>query len=320
MAGTHRSTAELQADAAFASKGRMMDGSTATGPFHAGELRAQALAGGGASGGAIRDFMPEQHRDFFAGLPFLLLATVDNDGAPVAGIVSGPAGFVSSPDERNLHLHPGFAVQGPAVSLLRPGQPVGLLGIELHTRRRNRVNGVIASVGSDGLRVAVQQSFGNCPKYIHPRELHQVPAAVELEMPPASFSGLDQEAREQISAADTFFVATSSGATDGPHDGVDISHRGGPQGFIGVYGNTLTIPDFRGNRYFNTLGNMLLEPRAALLFVDFSNGDLLHLQGRAEILWIADGHAGGVEAERRWRFHAERGWRQHGALRWRQTE
>ncbi len=295
-----------------------MDGSTTAGPFHAGELRAQALAGGGASGGAIRDFMPEQHRDFFAGLPFLLLATVDSEGAPVAGVVSGPAGFVSSPDERRLHLHPGFTVQGPAASLLRPGQSIGLLGIELHTRRRNRANGVISSVDSGGLRIAVQQSFGNCPKYIHPRELHHVSAAAGTAMPTAAFSGLDEEARKQISAADTFFVATSSGAANGAHHGVDISHRGGPQGFIDIRGNTLTIPDFRGNRYFNTLGNMLLEPRAALLFVDFSNGDLLHLQGRTEILWNAADQAGGVEAERRWRFHTERGWRQSGALPWRQ--
>lgn len=293
-----------------------MDSSTATGPFHAGELRAQALAGGGASGGAIRDFMPEQHRDFFAALPFLFLATVDNEGAPVAGIVSGPAGFVSSPDDRSLRLHPGFAIQGPAVPLLLPGQPIGLLGIQLHTRRRNRANGVIAGIDGDGLRIAVRQSFGNCPKYIHPRELHHVPAAADPARSTVSFSGLDEAARKQISAADTFFVATSSGAADGPHHGVDISHRGGPQGFIDIRDNTLTIPDFRGNRYFNTLGNMLLEPRAALLFVDFSSGDLLHLQGRTEILWADDD----AEAERRWRFHTERGWRHNGALPWRQTE
>lgn len=293
-----------------------MDGSTAAGPFHAGELRAQALAGGGASGGAIRDFMPEQHRDFFAALPFLFLATVDNEGAPAAGIVSGPAGFVFSPDDRSLRLRSGFTVQGPVVPLLRPGQPIGLLGIELHTRRRNRANGVIADVDGDGLRIAVRQSFGNCPKYIHPRELRAAPAAGGPAMSTVSFSGLDEDAHKQISAADTFFVASSSGAADGPHHGVDISHRGGPPGFIDIRGNTLTIPDFRGNRYFNTLGNMLIEPRAALLFVDFSSGNLLHLQGRAEILWDADG----TEAERRWRFQTERLWRQKGALAWRQIE
>jgi predicted pyridoxine 5'-phosphate oxidase superfamily flavin-nucleotide-binding protein len=203
-------------------------------------------------------------------------------------------------------------VQGPSSLLLKPGQPVGLLGIEFHTRRRNRANGLIAAVDSQGLRIAVQQSFGNCPKYIQLRELHHVPAGTAPTAPAVSFSGLDAEARKQISAADTFFVATSSGA-------IDISHRGGPQGFVDIYGNTLTIPDFRGNRYFNTLGNILLEPRAALLFVDFSSGDLLHLQGRAEILWAAGDRFDSANAERRWRFHTAGGWRQHGALPLRQA-
>jgi len=297
----------------------MMDEPATSGPFHIGELRAQALAGGGASGGAIRDFMPQQHRDFFAALPFVLLTTVDNQGAPVAGVASGTAGFLSSPDDRSLHLHSASVVQGPSSLLLKPGQPVGLLGIEFHTRRRNRANGLIAAVDSQGLRIAVQQSFGNCPKYIQLRDLHHVPAGTPPTAPAVSFSGLDAEARKQISAADTFFVATSSGAIDSPHRGVDISHRGGPQGFIDIQGNTLTIPDFRGNRYFNTLGNMLLEPRAALLFVDFFSGDLLHLDGRAEILWAAGDRFDSANAERRWRFHTERGWRQHGALPLRQA-
>jgi uncharacterized protein len=293
----------------------MMDDATATGPFHAGELRAQALAGGGAPGGAIRNFMPEQHREFFASLRFILLATTDHDGAPVAGIASGRAGFMSSPDEHHLHLHAAAEVQGPTAALLRPGQSIGLLGIEFHTRRRNRANGVITAVDDKGIHISVRQSFGNCPKYIQVRELTDAPAARPHLEPATSFTGLDADARRQISAADTFFVATSSGATDDMRGGVDISHRGGPPSFIHIHGNTLSIPDFRGNRYFNTLGNMLLEPRAALLFIDFTSGDLLHLAGRCEIDWAPDGQAG---AERQWRFRVERGWRRRGALPLRQ--
>ena len=75
------------------------------------------------------------------------------------------------------------------------------------------------------------------------------------------------------------------------------------------------IPDFRGNRYFNTLGNLLGEPRAGLLFVDFESGDMLQLQGRAEIEW--DGETAAhffAGAERIWRFHVARGWRRRAAL------
>lgn len=32
-------------------------------------------------------------------------------------------------------------------------------------------------------------------------------------------------------------------------------------------------------------GNLLLDPEAGLLFIDFSTGDTLHLSGHAEVLW-----------------------------------
>jgi hypothetical protein len=80
----------------------------------------------------------------------------------------------------------------------------------------------------------------------------------------------------------------------------------------------LTIPDFRGNRYFNTLGNLLAEPRASLLFVDFDSGDLLQLQGTAEVEWNTTESAQFAGAERLWRFRVVRGWRRRAAvpLRW----
>jgi hypothetical protein len=134
-------------------------------------------------------------------------------------------------------------------------------------------------------------------------------------LPVTHLSGLDAAARTMIAAADTAFVA--SGA---PTAGFDISHRGGPPGFIAVAGNTLTVPDFAGNHYFNTMGNLLLDPRAALLFVDWSDGSVLHLQGEAEIVWTAP--PGRWEAERSWRFHVAEGWRRPGALplRWSRVE
>lgn len=297
-----------------------MDASTpsppASSPFHAGELRAQLLAGSAASGGAIRDFMPEQHRTFFAALRFLLLATTDDSGAPVAAVISGPQGFASSPDPRSLRLAFQPDPLDPVAGLLRPGRPVGLLGIDFGTRRRNRANGMITAAQSGALTVSLQQSFGNCPKYIQSRLLEEAPAAAASETAPQVFAGLDAEAQRQIAAADTFFVASSAG-TGG---GVDISHRGGPAGFVRIDGNTLSIPDFRGNAYFNTFGNLLQEARAALLFIDFANGSVLQLQGRAEILWDTKGMDGFAGAERWWRLRVDGGWRRHSALplRWQQ--
>lgn len=291
-----------------------MSAALADGPFHAGELRAQALAGFGAPGTAIRDFMPEQHRSFFAMLRFLLLATTDADDWPHATVLTGPEGFVGSPDPRRLRICAAPDPRDPTRALLRPDAAVGLLGIDFRTRRRNRANGILATTEGDVLEVAVKQSFGNCPKYIQVHELQDAETTGE-SAPTIAFGGLDREAREQVAAAATFFVATSSGQEAGGRGGIDISHRGGTPGFIDVSGNTLTIPDFSGNRYFNTLGNLLLEPRAALLFIDFAGGTLLHLQGRAEIDWNgANAAARFPGAERLWRFEVARGWRRRNAL------
>ncbi|HEX3758022.1 MAG TPA: pyridoxamine 5'-phosphate oxidase family protein, partial [Kofleriaceae bacterium] len=282
-------------------------------PFHPGELAAQQLAGGGTAGSAIRTFMPEQHRRFFAQLPFVAVASTDG-GGPVATLWTGRPGFVHSPDPRTLRLAVALDPADPASRAFAPGAPFGLLGIELPTRRRNRANGTIADVDAGGITVAIRQSFGNCPSYIHPRDATTAPAAAA---PAGRLHGLDRDAIAAITAADTFFVATAA-RTGEPAGGVDISHRGGPPGFVHVDGDVLTIPDYRGNRYFNTLGNLVSDPRAALLFVDFARGDLLQLQGRAEIQWSGPEVVALDGAERLWRVHVERGWRRRAALplRW----
>jgi predicted pyridoxine 5'-phosphate oxidase superfamily flavin-nucleotide-binding protein len=276
------------------------------GPFHTGELQAQALAGFSSSGAAIRDFMPEQHRTFFAMLNFLLLATTDDDGWPLATIVAGEPGFISSPDERTLAIQASVDRHDPVLSTIRNGSAVGMLGIDFKTRRRNRANGVVNTFEQGQLQIGIRQSFGNCPKYIHVRDIETRPSAAKANPTAEVFTGLDEPARELIRAATTFFIATASGK-QARAGGTDISHRGGVAGFVKVDGDTLICPDYLGNRYFNTLGNLMVEPRAALLFVDFSNGDVLHLQGKAEILWQTEEIHAFPGAERLWRFHVGHG-------------
>ena len=116
----------------------------------------------------------------------------------------------------------------------------------------------------------------------------------------ALLSGLDEAARDLIESADTFFVASRSRAELGADGGLDMSHRGGRPGFVGVQGDTLAIPDFRGNRFFNTLGNLLGDPRAGLLFVDFTTGELLQLQGTVDDR-LASRRRGPAGTERLWR-------------------
>jgi predicted pyridoxine 5'-phosphate oxidase superfamily flavin-nucleotide-binding protein len=291
-----------------------MDGS----PFNPDELTAQALAGGGPGGSGIRDFMPEQHRHFFAQLPYLFVGANDAAGWPLATLLTGHPGFVQSPDPTTLHIAALPDTGDPVSKVLAPDRDIGILGIDFSTRRRNRANGRIQRVGAGGITVAVNQSFGNCPQYIQRRIVgsSRVEPAEGISISTDSFDHLNEAAQTAIGRADTFFVASRSRVGNGAAYGADISHRGGRPGFVCVDGDVLTIPDFRGNRYFNTLGNLIVEPRASLLFVDFETGDLLQLQGRAEVDWKATAAIDG--AERLWRFHVARGWRRKSAspLRW----
>jgi uncharacterized protein len=284
-------------------------------PFHADELAAQELAGGGSGGGGIRGFMPDQHRSFFELLPYVFAGLSDAGGWPLATMLTGAPGFAHSPDPVTLRIDALPDGNDLAAAAFAPGRDIGVLGIDFSTRRRNRANGEIAGTDTGGFTVSVRQSFGNCPQYIQGRVAHtERPAPAEAE----PLAGLDGEARAMVARADTFFVASRSRPESGAAGGPDISHRGGRPGFVSVEGDLLTIPDFRGNRYFNTLGNLLGEPRAGLLFIDFERGDLLQLQGVTEVDWSCEAGRMIDGAERSWRFHTVRGWRRRAAspVRW----
>ena len=91
-----------------------------------------------------------------------------------------------------------------------------------------------------------------------------------------------------IAGADTFFIASRAAQLDQEDSshGLDVSHRGGRPGFVRVVSpNELCFPDFSGNLLFNTLGNLQVDARAGLLFIDFQSGRMLHIIGRARIGW-----------------------------------
>lgn len=289
-------------------------------PWHAGEKQLQTHVGVAErmevlGRRAIRREMPDQHRQFYEQLPFILYGAVDADGNPWASILEGPPGFAQSPEPGLLQLNSLPGADDPAQ--LTEGAAIGLLGIELHTRRRNRLNGRIGALTASGFGVTVEQSFGNCPQYIQLRQFRSVPLSDPATRRAQHLNELDEAARSMIAGADTLFVA-SYVDVDGQHS-VDVSHRGGQVGFVQVDGNRLTIPDFAGNLFFNTLGNLLLNPRAGLLFIDFNSGDLLHLSGRTEVILEGPQVEAFQGAERLWTLEVDRVVRRPAALglRWR---
>jgi len=266
-----------------------------TSPFHEGEQAVQSRLGVRDTiepwaRQVVRPFLPQQQRDFYTQLPFVVAAARDNDNRPWVTLLVGSPGFVQAPDSSGLRLStqvlPGDALEGSLVA----GADLGLLGIELDTRRRNRVNGTITETGASGLRFEVGQAFGNCPQYITERTWQQV------EVVPGAASAtrhrrLDAQMQEWIGSADTMFIASGYHGNDrrSAAYGMDASHRGGAAGFVKVLSDTrIVFPDYAGNNHFNTIGNLVLDPSVGLLFVDFEAGSLLQISGQATIDWDSE--------------------------------
>ncbi len=290
-------------------------------PFHAGELAIQTRLGvqermDRQGRRIIRSYLPDQHREFFAQLSYILVGTVDGNGQPWASILVGEPGFITSPNERTLHIAAQPLFADPLHTTLAVGADIGLLGIELHTRRRNRLNGTITAIWPGGFTVVVGQSFGNCPQYIQARRFDLQSFDAAVAKPVHALAMLGDAERALIAAADTFFIATAhQDASAGSASGVDVSHRGGKPGFVRIDDpQTLTIPDFSGNLHFNTFGNLELNPRAGLVFIDFAKGDLLYLSGSAEVIWDGPEIMAYEGAERLLRFYIKQGDRVEGSL------
>jgi predicted pyridoxine 5'-phosphate oxidase superfamily flavin-nucleotide-binding protein len=280
-------------------------------PWHAGEHAMQQRVGLAERMEEIgpkifRQAMPLQHQAFFPLLSFVVVGAVDPQGDAWATLMAGHPGFLSTPDAEHLTIAAARVPADPADAGMENGQSVGLLGIELATRRRNRLNGKVQRTDAAGFAVEVAQSFGNCPQYIRPRKLeYEDGVGDDTISAPLRATSLNPEMIALILRADTFFVASYVDTEAGRQ--VDVSHRGGPTGFVRVGPDgVLTVPDYSGNMFFNTLGNMLVNPKAGLVFVDFAHGGLLQLSGDAEVLPDDVGTETFRGAERLWRFTPRR--------------
>lgn len=285
-------------------------------PFHRGEREVQSRLGvrdqvEELGQRFIRDYLPQEHRDFYAQLSHLILGTVDASGRPWASVIVGPPGFIATPDERTVTVNAHRLHADPSNGNLSPGAPVGVLGIQYDTRRRNRITAKVEDVTEDVLKLRVDQTFGNCPQYIQARDAELTPDIAEIgdERPSVSFVKLNERTKAIISAADNFYIATCfMEDADNATQGADVSHRGGKPGFVRVEDDrTLIFPDFSGNNHYNTIGNITMSPRAGLLFIDFENGDVLHLTCTAEVVWDSEEKRAFVGAERLVRFTIDEG-------------
>ncbi len=263
-------------------------------PFHRGEKEIQARIGMAdkmedLGRRMIRRKMPAEHQAFFAQLSLLIVGTRDVAGRPWASVLAGEAGFLRPIDAHRLQVTARPIYGDPLGEALVEGADIGALGLEFPTRRRNRLNGRVARKSREGFEIEVLQSFGNCPKYIQARRpaLAGEISRIGENRPVQRGEALTKDQAALVARADTLFIAShfSEDAADW-RQGVDVSHRGGKPGFALVAHETLLLlPDYSGNCMFNTLGNIAVDPKCGLLFIDFESGDTLQLTGEAEILW-----------------------------------
>lgn len=274
--------------------------------FHGGELAVQERAGVRAQSARLSTMVGAGELRpgmalFLSRATFAVITARDASGRLWTSSLTGDPGFLRATSPTTLALGSPQRLSGPLFGM-PAGQRAGMLVIDFDARKRLRINGIVNVLGAE-LALSVEQSYGNCPQYIQRRQLQR---CGEVPESPSGFAFEGDALRpvdlELIHGADTFFLGTTH-----PQWGTDASHRGGAVGFVRADATELGWPDYPGNNMFNSLGNLAIDPSAALLFVDFRDGRLLHLSGRAALYWNR-GRTTGEDADTgRWiEFRVER--------------
>ncbi|MGI5255110.1 pyridoxamine 5'-phosphate oxidase family protein [Actinacidiphila glaucinigra] len=264
--------------------------------FHEGELAVQRRAGVAQQAARLRGMLDPPHLGggvslFLADRDLAVLGARDEDGRLWVSPLTGAPGFLSTQgDAVRVGTRPRA---GDPLAGLPSGGAAALIVIDLASRRRLRLNGTLAAADDAGFELAVDQAYGNCPQYIQQCLFGPAPEggpgggdAPAAGARPAD--RLDAAQAAMVGRADTFFLGTAH-----PERGADVSHRGGPPGFVRVTDDGgLWWPDYPGNNMFNSLGNLASDPAAALLFVDFATGTTLQLSGTAAVDWTSPGVPG----------------------------
>ena len=252
--------------------------------FHSGEIAVQERAGvrdiAEDVGESIADHLPPGASEFLERRQMCVLGTVDARGSVWASVVIGNPGFIETVDDRTLIIATHITSSDPIVRNLATEGHIALFAPDFVTSRRVRVNGR-GVIKDDAIYLTTDEVYGNCRRYLQERIFISKRETEATDDKARVATTLSASEQQQISHADTFFIAT-----DNPERGADVSHKGGNPGFVRVLdAKHIAFPDYNGNSMFNTLGNVTVNGRAGLLFIDFDSGRTLQLTGRALIDW-----------------------------------
>ncbi|CAG8981093.1 hypothetical protein HYALB_00013842 [Hymenoscyphus albidus] len=272
-------------------------------PFHDGEKAMHKLLQVPMRDNPTQPFLTPNAANTLIRSPILAIGALDLKGRHWTSLWGGEAGFsrpvaqgiIGMKTVINQSYDPVAEIllegkhDGEVVKAEGAGKMVGMLAIDLETRSRVKLYGRMVAgalqgteggIGDVQLVVKIEQSLGNCPKYLNKKHILPSipqPKLVTSELP------LPQAALDLVSKSDLFFISSSNQEAD-----MDTNHRGGPPGFVRMLqtekGTSLVYPEYSGNRLYQTLGNLITTPQAGLIFPDFETGDVLYVTGNTEIL------------------------------------
>lgn len=202
------------------------------------------------SGDPTSSGLPMNHAVRAMQSPLVAVGTLDNKGRPWTTVWGGDIGCARPVAEDVLRFDSKVDTQHDPVFNALLGSDKGKAGhavlqnekkrkmmaaltIDLEGQDRVKLMGkMLAAVeGKDGrVRIAmdIEESLGNCPKYLNRKEIvpnDSHPVLISQRLP------LPQEAVDLIGRADTLFLSSSNGKS------MDTNNRGGPPGFVRVIQN-----------------------------------------------------------------------------------
>lgn len=280
-------------------------------PFHEGEQQMHKLLNVPDYGNPTTMMLTPQAAFLLQRAPLLAIGTLDSDNRPWTSLWGGYTGFSESLGGGIIGTRTIVdGVHDPVVQALvgnaKDGEMVqgeqkmvAGLTIDLMTRKRVKIFGrmIAGTMGevdvdyedgakpTDGapekaaqiqLITKIEQSLGNCPKYLNQYDIK--PALVVSKL---AYQGpeLSSDAKQLINKSDMFYLSSSV------EDDMDTNHRGGPPGFVRILSDTeIVYPEYSGNRLYQSLGNLLVNPKIGITFPDYETGDVLYITGTVDVL------------------------------------
>jgi uncharacterized protein len=249
--------------------------------YHEGELHIQSKMGIDAKRdnliNMVRKDMPFLAYTFLKELNLCVLVLNTNEKNLFSTAVYGLKSFIEIKDDMKIIINLENCSFIPKDFFEKELLNIGFIGLNFELARRIRINGK-AKIENNQIIVDIEELYSNCPKYFNKRILHgQLEKKGKVEIYRNYF--MDEDFINVITNSDTFFLSSFH-----KDKGLDISHKGGENGFVKVLSPTkLEFMDKKGNNVYNSLGNIYTNPYANMLFIDFDRHSIYQLFVKVEI-------------------------------------